>query len=219
MIPMILSDCPGTLAHEIAEVAAWFASIYENNPLGMYNTWSAAVSAIESLSVGGIALPHMDSYKISVLSSLSEQCTFSSMTFYSVSTRPATLHGLPKDNLCVLVHSLIETVHRCFQTCASSENFLARDTITAATDNHEQKVILLGASNLGRCASRLRKQGKQVIDLTQPGWLASKENIESLAEKLKNIDCNEQSTLVFDLFGNFSFRFEQFDGSLSMLFN
>jgi hypothetical protein len=82
MIPMILLDCPGTLAREIAEIAAWFASIYENNPLGMYNTWSAAVSAIESLSVSGIALPHMDSYKISVPSSLSEQCTFSSMTLF-----------------------------------------------------------------------------------------------------------------------------------------
>jgi hypothetical protein len=85
-------------------------------------------------------------------------------------------------------------------------------------DNHEQKVVLLGASNLGGCASRLRRQGKQVIDLTQPGWLASKENIESLSEKLKKIDCNEQSTLAFDLFGNSSFRFEQFDGSLSMPF-
>jgi hypothetical protein len=142
MIPMILSDCPGTLAREIAEVVAWFASIYENNPLGMYNTWSAAVSAIESLSVGRIALPHMDSYKISVPSSLSEQCTFSSMTFCSVSTRPATFRGLPKDNLCVLVHSLIETVHRCFQTCASPETFLTRDIITDAMDDHVQKVVL-----------------------------------------------------------------------------
>ncbi len=72
----IMSDCPGTLAREIAEVAAWFASIYENNPLGLFNTWAAVVSASETLSDGGISLPHMDSYKISVPSSLSEQCTF-----------------------------------------------------------------------------------------------------------------------------------------------
>ncbi len=57
-----------------------------------------------------------------------------------------------------------------------------------------------------------------MVDLTQPGWLASKENTESLEKKLKEIECNEQSTLVFDLFGNSSFRFEQFDGSLSMPF-
>jgi hypothetical protein len=29
LIPLILSDCPGTLAREIAETAAWFASLYE----------------------------------------------------------------------------------------------------------------------------------------------------------------------------------------------
>ncbi len=35
LIPMILSDCPGTLAREIAEIAAWFATVYDNNPLGL----------------------------------------------------------------------------------------------------------------------------------------------------------------------------------------
>jgi hypothetical protein len=218
LIPLILSDCPGTLAREIAEIAAWFTSIYENNPLGLFNTWAAVVSASETLSDGGISLPHMDSYKISVLSSLSEQCTLSSMTFCSVSTRPATLRGLPKDKLSVLVRTLVETVHRCLQTCANPENFLERDPIAVASDNLEQKVVLLGASNLGCCAQRLRKRGKHVIDLTQPGWVASNENIDAMAEKLKNIECNEASTLVFDLFGNSSFRFEQFDGSLSMPF-
>jgi hypothetical protein len=94
------------------------------------------------------------------------------MTFCSASTRPATLRGLPNDNLSVLVCTLVETVHRCLQTCASPENFLESDPIAVASDNLEQKVILLGASNLGCCAQRLRKRGKQVIDLTQPGWVA-----------------------------------------------
>jgi hypothetical protein len=155
LIPLILSDCPGTLAREIAEVAAWFTSIYKNNPLGLFNAWAAVVSASENLSDGGISLPHMDSYKISVPSSLSEQCTLFSMTFCSASTRPATLRGLPKDKLSVLVRTLVETVHRCLQTCASPENFLERDPIAVASDNLEQKVILLGASNLGCCAQRL----------------------------------------------------------------
>jgi hypothetical protein len=67
-----------------------------------------------------------------------------------------------------------------FQTCASPENYLARDNATVATVNCKQKVVLLGASNLGCCAGRLRKLGKSVIDLMQPGWLASKENIDGL---------------------------------------
>jgi hypothetical protein len=100
LIPMILSECPGTLAREIAEIVAWFATVYEKTiPFGMYSPWVAAVAEMESLSVGGIAMPHMDSSKISVPLSLSEQGHFSSMTFCSVSTRPATLSRLPKDNL------------------------------------------------------------------------------------------------------------------------
>ncbi len=218
LIPLILSDCPGTLAREIAETAAWFASLYENNPLGLFNAWAAVVSASESLSEGGIPLQNMDSYKTSVPSSLSEQRNFTSMTFCSVSTRPATLHGLPKGKLSELVHSLVDTIHRCLQTCASPENFLARDPVMCESVNHDQKVVLIGASNLGCCAQRLRDRGKLVVDLTQPGWLASKENILSLAEKLKSMECSETATLVFDLFGNSSFRFEQFDGSFSMPF-
>jgi hypothetical protein len=49
LIPLILSDCPGTLAREIAEAAAWFAIIYENNPLGLFNAWAAVVSASEAV--------------------------------------------------------------------------------------------------------------------------------------------------------------------------
>jgi hypothetical protein len=86
-------------------------------------------------------------------------------------------------------------------------------------DTCEEKVILLGASNLGRCAARLRALGNTVVDLTQPGWIASKANVDKLLGELDKIPCNEKTILVYDLYGNSTFRFEQFDGSLSMPFN
>jgi hypothetical protein len=86
-------------------------------------------------------------------------------------------------------------------------------------DTCEEKVILLGASNLGCCAARLRALGYTVIYLTQPGWIASKANVDMLLCKLERIPCNEKTILVYDLYGNSTFRFEQFDGSLSMPFN
>jgi hypothetical protein len=175
--------------------------------------------AMEALSVGAIALPHMDSYKISVPLSLMDHCQFSSMTFCSVSSRPATLSGLPKDNLCALVQSLVDTDHRSFHACASPENYLEREILTVPMDTCEEKVILLGASNLGRCAARLRALGNTVIDLTQPGWIASKANVDMLLGELDKIPCNERTILVYDLSGNSTLRFEQFDGSLSMPFN
>jgi hypothetical protein len=138
------------------------------------------------------------------------------MTFCSVSSRPATLNGLPKDNLDELVRTLLDTVHRDFQTCAHPENFLARELQTVGSNTSTQKVILLGASNIGHCADRLRREGFEVIDLSSPGWLATPENIELLLGKIGKITCGTGDTLILDLFGNLSYRFEQFDGSISL---
>jgi hypothetical protein len=160
----------------------------------------------------------MDSYKIPLPKNLSDTAQVSSMTFCSVSSRPATLSGLPKDTLSELVRILISTVNRDFQTCFDPEILLPRVTDTVETNNVAQRVILIGGSNLGCCADRLRRLGKCVIDLTVPGWLASLENITQLATKLENMMCSERDTVVADLYGNLAYRFEQFDGSLSLPF-
>jgi hypothetical protein len=62
LIPLILSDCPGSLAREISEVAAWLAIVYENNPIGLLEPWTAVTVATERLSVGSVTLPNMDTY-------------------------------------------------------------------------------------------------------------------------------------------------------------
>ncbi len=61
--------------------------------------------------------------------------------------------------------------------------FLERDPVASESVNHERKVVLVGASNLGCCVQPLRAWGIRVIDLTQPGWLASMDNIAELTKK------------------------------------
>jgi hypothetical protein len=41
-------------------------------------------------------------------------------------------------------------------------------------------------------------------------------NIEEMHSKLAEVKCSDTDTIVFDLFGNTTYRFEQFDGTLSM---
>jgi hypothetical protein len=79
-----------------------------------------------------------------------------------------------------------------------------------------QKVILLGASNLYHCADHLRRAGRVVLDLSSPGWLASTDNIALLFGKLEKIQCGTDDTLILDLYGNPAYRFEQFDGLISL---
>ncbi len=169
LIPLISTDCAGSLAREIAELAAWIAIVYDNNPLGMQDAWAAVAVATENLSIGSVALTNMDTYKIPLPQSLVELAPTGSMTFCAVSSSPVTLKGLPKDTLCDLVRTLIQTVHRDFQSCSHPEGHLVRAFSTVESDTNARKVILLGASNLGNCADRLRQQGLDVLDLTTPG--------------------------------------------------
>jgi hypothetical protein len=57
-----------------------------------------------------------------------------------------------------------------------------------------------------------------VIDLTSPGWIASPDNIAELSEKLDRIQCADSDTFVLDLHNNLAYKFEQSDGSMSLLY-
>ncbi len=86
----------------------------------------------------------------------------------------------------------------------------------AESDIDAEKVIFLGASNLGNCAERLRKHGLDVLDLTIPGWIASPDNVSLLEEKLSTVVIGKKDNIILDLYGNLSYRFEQFDGTQSL---
>ncbi len=152
LIPLLISQCPGTLAREIMEIATWFESMYENNPIGLLATWTAVVAATEKCSVGATTLSAMDAYKIPMPVGLSISAPVQSTTFCSSSTRPVTLHGLPKDTLCELLSTLIKNIHGNFHTCASPESFLERASSMVSTEPVGQKVVLIGASNLKNSA-------------------------------------------------------------------
>ncbi len=131
------------------------------------------------------------------------------------------LQFLPKTStfastLCELVRTLIQTVNRDLQSCSNPEEFLVREPTAEEPDTKAQKVILLGASNLGHCADHLKNLGISVIDLTKPGWIATPDNVSALLEKLNSIPCSNSDRLVLDLYGNLSYRFEQIDGTLSL---
>ncbi len=216
LIPLIVADCPGTLAREIAELAAWLSTVYDSNPLCLHDPWARIVSATEDLSVGGTVLPSMDTYKMPLPANLALPSIFQSTIFCSTSSRPVTLRGLPKDTVSDLLRCLITTIHNDFKTCDLPENFLARPPLMARLEALEQKIVLISASNLSQCAKHLELAGHKVDNLCIPGWIASPENIAKMYETVEKANCGESCTYIFDLYSNSSYRFEQFDGSLSL---
>jgi hypothetical protein len=57
----------------------------------------------------------------------------------------------------------------------------------------------------------------QFEDVTSPGWTASAENIEKLRNTVET-ESMSAAGLVFDILGNSSVRYEQFDGTTSLPF-
>ncbi len=57
-----------------------------------------------------------------------------------------------------------------------------------------------------------------MVDLISPGWIASPDNIAELSEKLDRIQCADSDTLVLDLSDNLAYKFDQSDGSISLLY-
>jgi lysophospholipase L1-like esterase len=79
-------------------------------------------------------------------------------------------------------------------------------------------VVLCGASNLKCSVACFNDVSFSYVDITVPGWMPTPENIATLSERVRALSADRNSAFVFDLLGNTSVRFEQFDGSTSLPF-
>jgi hypothetical protein len=139
-------------------------------------------------------------------------------TFCSNNSRPVTYLGLPKDRCSELLDSLLHYIFKNFRACSSPVMFLARvDVNTDISENPEKKVFLFGARNLRQSLSHFVDSELKFEHHTVPGWMATQENI-TLLKKMVEDRASDCAAFVFDLFGNSSVRFEQYDGTTALPF-
>jgi hypothetical protein len=62
----------------------------------------------------------------------------------------------------------------------------------------------------------LQSSGYTVTDLTSPGWLATAENIDHALCVINSLALESAYILVMELFGNSTFRYRQFDGTMAL---
>ena len=77
-------------------------------------------------------------------------------------------------------------------------------------------VILVGASNMKCIAVHLKELGLRITECQLPGGMPNKKEIELVAKFLSETDSGPGTAIVFDLFGNFTYRFEQSDGNMAL---
>ncbi len=218
LIPLILSECPGSILRELSELTTWFEKVYDSDPQGLRESWVALVRAMESCSTGLTATDTMETYKVALPSDLTMRSLDHVVTFCSNSTRPVTFKGLSKDLQCELLGILLNLIFENFRACQRPEEYLVRaDVEKLESENREQKVLLVGASNLSHSLPHFSDPSVSFIDITQPGWIASPENIKKLKEIIETTATNSVG-IVFDLLGNSSVRYEQFDGITALPF-
>jgi hypothetical protein len=81
----------------------------------------------------------------------------------------------------------------------------------------EQRVLLVGASNLKHSVPHFADATMTFANVTTVGWMATVENVKNLVT-LINLRTQETDAFVFDLLGNSSVRFEQADGTTALPF-
>jgi hypothetical protein len=77
-------------------------------------------------------------------------------------------------------------------------------------------VVLIGASNLGKCFGLFAQVGYKVVDLTIPGGVTSHGKHLWTAKKILLCNPNADTLLDFNFYGNSTFRFKQFDGTQAL---
>jgi hypothetical protein len=126
--------------------------------------WWGLVVAMDSCSTGTTSLDVMESYKVLVPGSLQCRTLNKPLTFCSSSSRPVTFLGLPKDRCDELLGLLLTNIFNNFRACSRPEDYLARAAEkTKKSEKNEQKVILIGASNMHR-ASRYFEDSELIFE-------------------------------------------------------
>jgi hypothetical protein len=178
LIPLILTECAGSVTRELNELSLWFEDVYDSDPQGLHEVWRGLVVAMDSLSSGAMQLDVMDSYKVLLPGSLQCRTLDKPLTFCSSSSRPVTFLGLPKDRCDELLSLLLNNIFTNFRACSRPEDDLVRaDEITKGSETTEQKVILIGASNLNRACRSFEATDLTVENHSVPGWAPTVENI------------------------------------------
>jgi hypothetical protein len=76
----------------------------------------------------------------------------------------------------------------------------------------------MGSSNLKYSTPYFNDQSYTYVDKSVPGWMPTPDNITALRTSVRAHEAEKVSAFVFDLLGNSSVRYEQFDGSTSLPF-
>jgi hypothetical protein len=218
LFPILLSEIPGNLFSELVILHTWFKKVYAGTNQGLSSSWERFVETLLEFSEGAGSLDYPDRRPVLLPSSLDPRGNFENIYFSTSSTNPSVIFAFEKASIYQLLLSLTVSLRRGFSLTANPEGILAREPAVASEGAKETKnvqtIILAGASNLASLKPIFEANGAKVIDLTKPGWMVSEKNVESLRSEIAAVVGMEDTAIIFDLFGNSTYKFKHVDGTL-----
>jgi hypothetical protein len=96
------------------------------------------------------------------------------------SSNPAYLPGMSCTVTAELLNILLTTLQSDFSISVGPEVSLPRATMASEDMKKNKNLVCVGSSILKQLIPHFQAAGYVVTDLTQPGWIASDENISIL---------------------------------------
>jgi hypothetical protein len=197
LIPIIRENCPGSMARDLEQLAAWVLKVYSNNIDGLSDCWRAVMQATRAHSQEGNLLSQGEHYKLPLptgllASSLAPHCyTYSSSC-------PILLHDLSPRATEELVWVLSLSLSSNFSAAICPDNLVQRGTLGGDTKPFSNHIVVLGASNARNLCPYLEGCGFSVTNLAVQGWVASEKNITALITKLQAITVPSGAAIIID---------------------
>jgi hypothetical protein len=191
--------------------------IYDNNIKGMLTTWNAVLHYAQNVAVQPASNPHEVLLKLPLPQNAKTTITAPTMIRLFTSN-PAILPGMGCTVTTEVVKILLTALQKDFSIALGPEVILQRFATEREDLKMSKNIVCIGSSILRQLIPFLQAAGYAVTDLTQPGWIATEDNINILIKKMSELKLEPGFSVILDLVGNCVYRYEQFDGTLALPF-
>jgi hypothetical protein len=215
LAPILRELSPGSIVQDLETLSVWLHMMYDNSIKGLMTCWDAVVHFAQISATGPTTAPHEVLLKLPLPLSLRIGNIGSAM-IRICSSCPALLPGMSCTVTKEVVNILLTALQNDFTISVGPEVSLQRASDTSEDLNLTKHLVCIGSSILNQLIPHFRAAGYTITDLTQPGWIASDDNIATLIKKMSDLKLEPGFAVVMDLVSNCSYRYTQFDGTQAL---
>jgi hypothetical protein len=217
LVPVISDVTSGMVVRDLELISTWFHKVYANNIKGLLDTWAAVTHYAQQSGSGAVPSTNDEIQKIPMPANMVTPLLVPTY-FKFCNSAPAILTGMSSLVTSELLRILLSALHQNFSVAVGTEVILESVAMAEGDVKVTKHLVCIGSSIVKQLIPSLQAAGYTITDLSQPGWLATEENIQLLIKKMSELQLHQPFSVVMDLFSNCSHRFENFDGTQSLPF-